>query len=389
MPLFFALFQTALLSVPWLGLAIAGPQDNREGDPKIHEGITLIYNNRLDEAERLFRKVIADNSGKPIGHFYLAMVTWSRLVDGFWGPKEVEEYSSRIDRTIEVANRLIDRQAADSYDYFYLGGALGFKGRFELMRRNWLTSFLDAREAVATLNTCLRMDPDNKDVLLGIGTFDYYTARLSGVLKFLSYLLIHKGDREEGLRKLHIAANEAVYSASEAKSMLVHIYLFLEQQPAKAAVLAEQLSAEYHGSALYRHLQGVCYMRLGREDSYRGVLNEFATRGNRTDSLSSPARWQRRALYLEAAYELFHQRYPAARTVLERILANPDRQEDPAMIAWPILKIGMSYDLEGARDRAEGYYKQVIGMENGAGAQFLAERLLGQAPARDDPFIGY
>ena len=46
-------------------------------------------------------------------------------------------------------------------------------------------------------------------------------------------------DEEKGLRKLHIAANEAIYSAIEAKNMLLHIYLFLEPGHFQAPPLAE------------------------------------------------------------------------------------------------------------------------------------------------------
>jgi hypothetical protein len=59
------------------------------------------------------------------------------------------------------------------------------------------------------------------------------------------------------------------------------------------------------------------------------------------------------------------------------------------MIAWPLLKMGMSYDIENKRDVAVTYYKKVLEMENGAGAQVLAERFLERPPKRGDPFLGY
>jgi hypothetical protein len=62
--------------------------------------------------------------------------------------------------------------------------------------------------------------------------------------------------------------------------------------------------------------------------------------------------WKRRALYLESTNDLFHGRYDKARKTLEKILKDPDPVHDPAMIAWPLIKIGMSYDLAGNRDQA-------------------------------------
>jgi len=59
------------------------------------------------------------------------------------------------------------------------------------------------------------------------------------------------------------------------------------------------------------------------------------------------------------------------------------------MIAFPILKKGMSYDLEKKRETALDYYRQVVNMENGAGAQFIAQKCIDEASKKGDPFLGY
>ena len=95
------------------------------------------------------------------------------------------------------------------------------------------------------------------------------------------------------------------------------------------------------------------------------------------------------ALYLESTDDLYHGRFAEARATLEEILKHPDPVHDPAMIAWPLIKLGMSYDLAGDRDRALSYYNQVFKMKNGAGAQFVADKLLEDPIEPKDPFIGY
>ncbi|MBW2616572.1 MAG: hypothetical protein JRD02_10410 [Deltaproteobacteria bacterium] len=356
----------------------------------IIRGIHLLYDEQFDEAENLFLIVINESPQKPDGYFYMAMVSWSRLASGFWSPETVGEFRERIDRTIHVArNRIEGTNKPDSYDYFFLGGALGFKGRFELMRGKWLTSFFLAKDAIKALRTCLEMDPDNKDVMLGLGTFDYYTAHLSGVLKFLTYLLLHKGNKEEGLRKLHLAAQKATYSATEAKSMLLHIYLFLEEDFSKALDLAEGLSKRYDMNPRYHTIKGVCYIRLGRVIRYRDIVYGLRQRALQASSLNAASQWRRRAHYLETVYDLYHGRYPEARSKLQEILRRADTENDPAMIAFPLVKMGMSYDLEGDREEAEKYYRRVMDMENGSGAQFLAKKLLAAPPEEKDPFLGY
>jgi tetratricopeptide (TPR) repeat protein len=353
-------------------------------------GIELLYDLDFDEAERIFAGLVSEKPEKPVGYFYMAMVSWSRLSTGFWTPEVLKEYVDRIDLTISVARKRIENLEADSFDYFYLGGALGFKGRFELMRQNWFSSYMLAYEAITALRKCAEMDPSNADVLLGLGTYDYYTAKLSGVLKFLTYLFLHKGDKEEGLRKLHTAADHALYSGIEAKSMLLHIYLFLEEEDfEKALPFAQELSSKFRNNPRHKLFEGVVHIRAGRDGPYAEVVEFMWAQSAKQSSKAKGEMWARQALYLEAGYHLFRSQPEQARAKLDAILTRVDPAADPAMAAWPVLKKGMSFDLEGNREKALQAYRQVRAMENGAGAQFLAEKCIVEAPRQGDPFLGF
>lgn len=358
-------------------------------DQRLLRGIHLIYDRRFIEAEALFDQITTDTPLEPAGHFYRAMITWSRLAAGFWTKDVVETFKKRIDRSIDCAEKRIDSGTATSYDFFYLGGALGFKGRFELMKANWFASFLLASDAIKALKTCHEMDPNNKDVMLGLGTFDYYTARLSGVLKFLTYFLLHRGDRKEGIKKLNEAARDGIYSSTEAKSVLLHINLFLEKNFKDALALATELSERYPENPRFKTLEGVCLIQMNKMEPYERVLGELKEKNASAGGANALGIWQKRAVYLEASDALFHGKFQNARIKLNQLLAHPDPVNDPAMIAWPILKLGVSHDLEENRKDAIKYYRQVLDMENGAGAQFLAEKFLETPVKPKDPFIGY
>lgn len=375
-----------------LGHSDPAPSISHETNPNedVIKGIHLLYNRRFDEAESIFKKVTAEFPDKPIGYFYSAMVMWSRYAAGFCSAEIVDAYLERVDHTIEVAKTHIKHSgSSDYYDLFYLGGATGFKGRFNLSEGKWLSAFFLATESIEALKTSLRMHPNNKDVLLGIGIFDYYTANLSGVLKFLSYLLIHKGNKEEGIRKLRLAAKEAIYSGTEAKNTLLHIYLFFEEDFLKALELAQELAARYEQNPRFKVLEGVCYIRMGNETQFRHTVRYFRQRSLQASQEHDARLYARRALYLESIHDLFHSRYAEARIKAEEILNQADPEHDPAMIAWPLLKMGMSYDLADNRQEAVKYYNQILSMKNASGAQFLAKRYLDDPVREKDPFIGY
>ena len=363
--------------------------DRRNPNQAIVRGINHLYELEFGEAEKQFLGLVSEKPDDPAGYFYLAMVTWSRLSVGFWTAQNLKEYVERIDQTISVAKKRIGKNERDPGSYFYLGGALGFKGRFELMRQRWFSSYNLAYDAIQALQTCQELDPDNKDVLLGLGIYDYYTAKLSGVLRFLTYLFLHRGDKEEGLRKLRTAANEAVYSGYEAKSMLIHIYLYLEEDFDAALPLIKDMREKFLKNMRYPFFEGLVYVRQNRDSKYRETVDYLRAQSRKKATRDDFLVWENQALYLEATYHLFRGQTQQARSKLDTILATAEPQRDPDMIAFPILKKGMSYDLEGKRDTALEYYRRVLKMENGAGAQFFAEKCIDEAPKKGDPFLGY
>jgi tetratricopeptide (TPR) repeat protein len=171
--------------------------------------------------------------------------------------------------------------------------------------------------------------------------------------------------------------------------MLVHIYLFLEENFQKALRLTEQLADQYRENSRYPVLQGVCQIRSGRDADYRLTLENLRHKEENAEKASRAAVWRRRALYLEAVRALYDDQYTVARQKLNQILSHADSEDDPAMIAWPRIKIAMSYDLQGRREEATERYHRILEMDNAAGAQFLAKKLLEEPLEKNDPFIGY
>ena len=53
------------------------------------------------------------------------------------------------------------------------------------------------------------------------------------------------------------------------------------------------------------------------------------------------------------------------------------------------LHIGTSLRNAGEREEAIKYYRKILKLKNGAGAQFLAQRDLNEPAKRGDPFLAY
>jgi tetratricopeptide (TPR) repeat protein len=187
-----------------------------------------------------------------------------------------------------------------------------------------------------------------------------------------------------------MAAEEATYSSIEAKSLLLHIYLFLEKDYfPQARVLAEELAVKFDEAPRNKYLEGVVHIRMGNDNKYKEVIEFFRKRASTENSKERALIWGRRVHYLEASHCLVQLLTEKARSKLDTVLAQPDPELDPLMLAWPLLKKGMSYDMEANREEAIKYYRKILELKNGAGAQFLAQRYLNEPAQRGDPFLAY
>jgi tetratricopeptide (TPR) repeat protein len=171
--------------------------------------------------------------------------------------------------------------------------------------------------------------------------------------------------------------------------MLIHIYLYLEEDYNKALPIIQDLRAKFKKNPRYPFFEGLVYIRQDRDPKYREMVDFLRAESRKKATKSDSLIWENQALYLEATYHLFRGETQQARNKFDALLSKADPVLDPDMIAFPILKKGMSWDLEGKRDTALGLYRQVLKMENGAGAQFFAEKFIDEAPRKGDPFLGY
>ncbi len=171
--------------------------------------------------------------------------------------------------------------------------------------------------------------------------------------------------------------------------MLIHIYLYLEEDYDKALPFIQDLRAKFAKNPRYPFFEGLVHIRRDDDGRYREMVEALRAESRKKKTRTDLIIWENQALYLEATYHLFRDQTQQARNKLDAILSQADPELDPDMIAWPILKKGMSYDLEGKREKALEHYRRVLKMENGAGAQFLAEKCIDEAPKKGDPFLGY
>ena len=350
-----------------------------DADSLVRLGSFYIYNAQFDDASEQFNKVIDLYPNHPAGYFLDAMVEWWRISLNRRTEKFDKMFLYKIDRILDVCEKLLDSNAYDINALFFKGGALGYRGRFYVVRKKWLDATSDGKEAYDILNKCRKIAPGNHDVMLGTGIYNYFAEKLPEDYPLLQPLMLFlpRGDMRLGILQLQAASRYARYAATEAKVVLLQIYYEFEDNVEKALQTAEELYNDYPNNPYFQRYLGRCYVKNGdmwkMEQHWRKVLLQYMDDDPNYDMLTA-----REALYyigyalqLRGEYDMalkyFYKCDEACRVL--------DKEPSGFMVQLN-LRIGNIFDIQGKRKYAIKQYEKVLRMKEKQNSHAKAKKYI-------------
>ncbi|HWX24320.1 MAG TPA: tetratricopeptide repeat protein, partial [Vicinamibacteria bacterium] len=246
--------------------------------------------------------------------------------------------------------------AEDARALLSRGGVHGLKSRLALFRGQHHDA---AREAVLMREALLRakeVDPSSKDVLFGLGLYDYFVdvlPRLAKVIRFFTGM--PGGNRVRGLAWIEDARRGALFHRSEALAQLFVIDAFYEKRLDPALAEVRELRGRYPGSPLWglRLAALECHgLGLYRESTV--ASQQIVAAAERGEPNYAPIVATMAQVYWGDAL-LEDLRFAEARSVLLRV-----KRGDP-QASWigprAQFLLGRSLELEGDREGAVVHYQ--------------------------------
>jgi len=257
-------------------------------DQQVHRGIDRIYNMEFAAADSIFDSVIAENPSHPAGYFYRATVMFWRAITNPDNTSYDPEYRSWIDKTIERADSLLDKNPKDIAGLFYKGAAIGMRARIFEYRvgandaMDIINLILgDAKKGVGYLDQLEDIIPDNSDILFGRGVYNYYVEaekEANPALAPVISAMFLTGNKAAGLEMLEMAAAHATYASVEAKFELMHIYYAMEHNYQRAYALAHELAHRYPNNVQFLHYLGFAAYTENNIEEYDSVYRVMLVR---------------------------------------------------------------------------------------------------------------
>jgi len=153
---------------------------------------------------------------------------------------------------IDAAEAWTKREPQRAEAWFYLAGSYAPLVQWHVLRGERVTAAREGKKIKDALERALELDPSLDDAYFGIGLYHYYAAVAPTAAKVLRFFLfLPGGDREQGLKEMLKAREHGELLRGEADYQLQILYLWYEQEPAKAIEILERLDARYTTNPLF------------------------------------------------------------------------------------------------------------------------------------------
>lgn len=349
------------------------------------KGINYIYNLEFEKAEKEFQNLISREPDEPAGYFFYAMVDWWRIMIDYENETYDEGFKNKLQKVIDVCDKKLEQNEFDIVALFFKCGSIGFRGRLYTHRNSWLKAADDGRLAYPILMKAYKLAPNNYDLLLGIGIYDYFAEVIPAQYPILKPIMLFfpKGNKNRGIEELRIASEKAHYANIESTYFLLQVYLNYENNPYEALDLALKLYNKYPDNSVFHRYLGRTYVKLGKwidvERTFTDILNRYYNKKRGYSFLVA-----REAEYYLGLYNFYNNNYDEALNHFykcDEYSRSLDRKKISGFMVMTNLRIGMIYDLQNKRNYAIKQYKKVLDMDKFENSHELAERYL------KEPFV--
>jgi tetratricopeptide (TPR) repeat protein len=253
-----------------------------------------------------------------------------------------------------------EREPMRAEAWFYLGGAIGARAQWRVLRGQMLAAAREGKRVKSSLERALALNPDLQDAYFGIGLYHYYAAVAPTAAKMLRWLfLLPGGNREQGLGEMLRARGGGQLLRGEADYQLHLIYLWYEKQPQRALDLLSSLSERHPGNPHF--IEQIANIQDGYANDHAASLRtwqrllERARQGRVAVPEMAAARAQ-----LGIALELYHESQPEAAIPHLRAVIDSRSQAPVGAEAVAQLQLGYVDDRLGRREDAIAAYRAAL-----------------------------
>lgn len=218
-----------------------------------------IYKEEFRLAEEQAKKLTRRYPDHPAGYFFTAAALDSWMAY-YQSNKKENEFYNYCDLTVEKCEKMLSKDPSDEWALFFMGGAEGYKGTFEIRYERWITAFRYGWKGVSILMQLENKRSSIADIYYGIGSYEYWR---SALMKMLWWMPGVEDKREEGLNKLKLTCEKGLYTRIPSSMALIDI-LNNEKRYDEALAFANSLLKAYPSCSMFLWGKGKALAGTGK-----------------------------------------------------------------------------------------------------------------------------
>jgi hypothetical protein len=199
-----------------------------------------VYNEHFQKADSIAALLLAEDSTRPLGYLYRAVVIQSEMISRE-SDAQRDEFFAASDSAQSCAERMLERGDDSAAAYFILGNSHALRALFASRFDGKFKALKEGLAAKSAFSDGYKLDPAFHDLAFGLGSYRYWK---SVKTDFINWTPLFKDERADGLRLLRLAADSAEFTAEGAKAALLHVYIN-EELYGQALQLADDLRRAY------------------------------------------------------------------------------------------------------------------------------------------------
>jgi len=350
-------------------------------DSMVVKGIRQIYSIEFKQAEKTFDKLIADYPKHPAGKFFLAMLDWWRILLDTSTEQRDELFFKKIEEVIEHCDIILDEDPENVDALFFKGGAIGFRGRLSALRESWFSAADDGRGALPLVEEAGELDPDNVDVKLGFGIYNYYASVIPEQYPIVKPLMIFlpSGDKRLGIKQLKEVAQNGKYTKYEARYFLMTLYYRYEKNYDDAEEYSKMLNDDFPNNPVFERWRGRITMKKGDVILADSIFKSILWKGEKRYPGYNTLRAKREANYYVGYNYRNLGNYDSAKVYLEECInysLKLDKDGESGFLINATLYLGKIKEMSNEYAAAKMYYERVLDMREFSNSHGLAEAYL-------------
>lgn len=342
-------------------------------EARIQDALKAMNRMEHEQARNLFVEVSQNVPYHPLAPFGALANEWMSNQGKYGYEAGNRELLKDIDDLILDYRRHLVLDPDNPDLKYYIGLTNGLRARVLLAEKDWLGVLVSGYRIIRNFKSALKGSPDNPDITIAFGFFNYYVGLSSGFMQIASWIMQISGSKEEGVQQIERAALHGNYSRYEARSILVYLYLYFEADYADARRWLDMLISEFPGNPYYNFLYAELCIRTGNPD-IGAYLEKIQQRLPELDPFFK-AEYIQRLRLLEGSQALLNGDLDRAETELLSYLNNFDSEMDYDL-ASGYLRLGQVYDLQNRRPDAVKMYQKAVNLDNRSSAIVAAKGYL-------------